>query len=191
MHRQALRVPRSFVTVAAVLLSGCASGSTLSSGVTAGPSIETANTQHGDRMTSVPEFKSAQVVKVDVQIADVWPRLIKAYSDVGIPLTTVQPGKFFLGNEGMKRSHTLGNQRLSSYLNCGVGGSSGGDNADVYSVNMSVVTQLTSMADNGTEVATLIQATATPMTFGTAAVVCSTTGRLERRIATEISGSQE
>lgn len=190
MYRSARRYSHASSIVVLVLLCGCASsGSTLNAGVNAGPSIETQSAQTGNRMTSVPEFKVAQKATVNVPIADAWARLSKAYSDLGIPLTTVQPAAHVLGNEGMKRSHTLANQPLSRILDCGVGGSSGGANADVYSINMSVISQLSATPENGTEVATLIQATATPMTFGTAPVVCSTTGWLERHIASAVSGT--
>jgi hypothetical protein len=188
MYRSGRRYSRSFLTLVIVLVSGCASGSTLNGGVSSEPSIETQNTQRGDRMATVPEFKVAQRSTVNVPIADAWTRLSKAYSDLGIPLTTVQPDAHVLGNEGMKRSHTLANQRMSQFLDCGSGGS-GGANADVYSINMSVVSRLSPTSANGTEVATLIQATATPMAFGNAPVVCSTTGRLETQIASAVGGN--
>jgi len=139
-------------------------------------------------MATVPQFKVAQRMTVKVPMADAWTRLSKAYSDLGIPLTTVQPDAHILGNEGMKRTHTLADQRMSKYLDCGSGGS-GSANADVYSINMSVVSRLSPTPEDGTEVATLIQATATPMAFGTAPVVCSTTGALEARIAAMVGGT--
>jgi hypothetical protein len=189
MYQPARRYSRSLSVAAVFLLAGCASTSApLNGGVSSGPSIQESSTQSGDRITTVPQFKVAQRTTVPVPVADAWTRLAKAYSDLGIPLTTVQPDAHVLGNEGMKRSHTLANQRLSQFLDCGSGGS-GSANADVYSINMSVVSRLSPTSDNGTEVATLIQATATPMTFGTAPVVCSTTGALEARIASMVGGN--
>jgi hypothetical protein len=189
MYQPARCYSRSLSFAGVVLLASCASGSApLSSGVSSGPSIQESNTQGGDRMASVPQFKVAQRATVQVPIADAWTRLSKTYSDLGIPLTTVQPDAHVLGNEGMKRSHTLANTRMSQFLNCGDGGS-GSANADVYSINMSVISRLSPTAENGTEVATLIQATATPMAFGTAPVVCSTTGKLEAQIASAVGGN--
>ena len=189
MYPSARRYSRSLSFAGVVLLASCASSSApLSAGVSSGPSIQESNTQSGDRMATVPQFKVAQRMTVQVPIADAWVRLSKAYSDLGIPLTTVQPDAHVLGNEGMKRSHTLANQRLSQFLDCGSGGS-GSANADVYSINMSVVSRLSPTSENATEVATLIQATATPMAFGTAPVVCSTTGSLEARIASMVGGT--
>ena len=189
MYQSARRYSRSLSFVGIVILAGCASSSApLTGGVSTGPSIQESNTQSGDRLATVPQFKVAQRATVKVPIADAWTRLSKAYSDLGIPLTTVQPDAHVLGNEGMKRSHTLANQRMSQFLDCGSGGS-GSANADVYSINMSVVSRLSPMPENGTEVATLVQATATPMAFGTAPVVCSTTGSLEARIASMVGGT--
>lgn len=188
MYQSARRCSRSLSFLGIVILAGCASSSApLNGGVSSGPSIQESNAQSGDRMATVPQFKVAQRANVQVPIADAWTRLSKAYADLGIPLTTVQPDAHILGNEGMKRSHTLADKRMSQFLDCGSGGS-GSANADVYSINMSIVSRLSSTSD-GTEVATLIQATATPMAFGTAPVVCSTTGSLEARIASMVGGT--
>jgi len=187
MYQSARCHSRSLCFAGIVLLGGCASGVPLSGGLSSSPAVGAGSTRNGDALSTVAEFKVAQRATVNVPIADAWARLSKAYSDLGIPLTTVQPDAHMLGNEGMKRSHTLANQRLSSMLECGTGG--GGANADLYSINMSVVSRLSPTADNGTEVATLIQATATPMAFGTAPIVCATTGWLEARIASMVSGN--
>jgi len=139
----------------------------------------------GDRMNTVTELKTAQRSTAPVPIAEAWPRLTKAYSDLGIPLTTVNPTDHIVGNEGMRRTHTMANDRISAFLDCGTGG--GGANADMYAINMSVVSRLAPLADGTTEVATLLQATATPMSFGTPPIVCATTGALEARIAAAVA----
>ena len=188
MYQPVRRYSLSLCFGGIVLLGGCASGAPLNGGISSGPAINAGGTHNGDALSTVAQFKVAQRATVQVPIADAWARLSKAYSDLGIPLTTVQPDAHVLGNEGMKRSHTLASQRISQFLDCGSGGS-GSANADVYSINMSVVSRLTPTSENSTEVATLIQATATPMTFGTAPVVCSTTGSLEARIASMVGGN--
>ena len=178
-----LRMPhfqaQSLFTMGLLLVGGCASGGSVNGGLSSGPSVESG--VGGDRLSGMAEFKLAQRSTVAVPLAEAWTRLAKAYSDLGIPLTTVRPEVHSLGNAGMKRSHTLADQRLSSLLECGSGG--GGANADTYSVNMSVVSELQPVTDTTTEVATLVQATAAPMSFGNPAVVCSTTGALEQKIS--------
>ncbi len=174
------------VTVVGLSLA-CASGGAPVSGTISGQrSIETGETL-GSRMGSLPEFKSAQRSVVRVPIADAWARLAKAYETLGIPLTTATPATHVLGNEGMRRTHNLAGESLSTFLDCG-NGTGGGANADMYAVNMSVVTQLQAVADTATEVATLVQATAAPLSFGSPAVACSTNGGLEQKIVALVRG---
>ncbi len=187
MTRSVLSTPRSWRIAGIFCLVGCASGASVGGGVSSGPSVQVSNAQGGDRMNTPPEFQVAQRSTVRVPIGEAWARLSKAYADLGIPLTTVQAEVHELGNVGMRRSHSLGNQRLSSLLECGSGG--GGDNADTYSINMSVVSRLTATADTTTEIATLVQATASAMAFGSAPVVCSTKGSLEAQISSIVSGA--
>ncbi|MEO6865377.1 MAG: hypothetical protein ABI229_07995 [Gemmatimonadaceae bacterium] len=183
MTKSTRRHARLLLVASVGLIAGCATGAPVNGGMSAGPSIEGGGAR-GDPLSGVAEFKVAQRATVAVPIAEAWTRLAKAYSDLGVPLTTVTPTAHILGNEGMKRSHTLGNERLSSMLDCGTGG--GGANADIYSVNMSVVSRLQARTDSTTEVATMVQATAAPMSFGNPPVVCSTTGWLEGMISAAV-----
>lgn len=185
MSQSVRRHTRSLSIVSAGFIAGCAAGPALSSGMSERPLVENRGAR-GDALSGVAEFKVAQRTTAAVPIADAWTRLAKAYSDLGVPLTRVTPEIHVLGNEGMKRSHTLGNTRLSSLLECGIGG--GGANADTYSINMSVVSKLQALSDSTTEIATFVQATAAPMSFGNAPVVCTTTGWLEGKISAAVSG---
>jgi len=187
MSHSVLRTTRPWPIAGILFLFGCASATPANGGWSSGPSVQVSGAQGGDRMNTPPEFKIAQQSTVQMPIADAWVRLSKAYSDLGIPLTTLQPSLHELGNMGMRRSHSLGNQRLSSMLECGASGD--GANADSYLISMSVVSQLTATADSTTEVATLVQATAAPMAFSTAPIVCSTKGVLEARISSMASGA--
>lgn len=188
MSQSARRHACSMLVLGAVLLAGCASGAAVNGSLGGERSIES-GASPGDRINSVPEFKAAQRATVPVSIAEAWTRLAKAYSDLGIPLTLAVPADHVLGNEGMRRTHTLANDRLSSFLDCGTGG--GGANADIYAVNMSIVSQLQAVTDGSTQIATMVQATATPLSFGTPPVVCATSGALEHRIASMVAGTAE
>jgi hypothetical protein len=188
MHQTARRHARSFLVAGLGLIAACASNAPLSGGMSGTTSIESGGAR-GDRVSSVAEFKVAQRSTVAVPMAEAWTRLSKAYADLGIPLTSVNPGAHVLGNEGLKRTHTLGNTRLSTMLECGTGG--GGANADAYSINMSVISRLQAISDSTTEIATLVQATASPMSFGNPAVECSTTGSLEEKISAAVGGSKK
>ena len=109
----------------------------------------------------------------------------RAYADLGIPLTTRREEDHILGNEGMNVSHTLDKRPLSTFLGCGTG--SGGPNADLYAVHMSVVTQLTPMRDSTVQIATLVTADATSRLYGNVAATCATTGELEKDISNRIN----
>ncbi len=188
MFKSAQDIPESLSIFAVLFVVGCAASAPLNGGMSAGASVIGSGAQRGDALSGVPEFKAAQRFTVSVPLADAWTRLARAYSDLGIPLTTVNAKDHLLGNEGMRRSHTLANSRLSSFMDCGSGGS-GGANADVYSVNMSVMSRVSALTDSTTEVVTLLQATARPMSFGTDPIVCGTTGSLEARISSMVSGA--
>ena len=172
----------SSIAVVIAIASGCASGGTamnpsMSGGIRAiGTGAATNST-----LASTPEFTTAYRSSVALPAAEVLKRLLVAYDAVGIPLTVADQATRTVGNEGMRRTRTLAGKRLSEYLSCGTG-SSGGPNADLYAVTMSVVSQVHVVTDNSSEVATMVQATAAPMTFGTPPVPCSTTNALEDRL---------
>lgn len=185
-HLSALTLRVLTVLVAGLGL-GCAStGAPVSGTLSGARSIETGE-RVGARMGSLPEFKSAQRSTVRLPIAAAWTSLTRAYETLGIPLTMMTPTTNSLGNEGMRRTHNLAGTPLSTFLDCG-SGTGGGPNADMYAVTMSVVSQLQVVSDTSTEVATMVQATAAPLSFGSPEVTCSTTGSLEQRIVALIRG---
>lgn len=186
MSQSARLRPRSLLIVGVVFFAGCATSAPLTGGLSTGPSIGNGGGR-GDALSGSPAFKVAQLSSVSVPLAEAWTRLAKVYSDLAIPLTVVSPQDHVLGNQGMKRSHTFANERLSSLFDCGSG--QGGANADMYSINMSVMTRLRALSDSTTEIATLVRATATPMSFGTPPVECGTNGWLEAKVASMVSGA--
>ena len=168
--------------VAVTLVAGCASSGVPAGGAMSGiRSIETGETM-GARLGSLPEFKSAHQSRVQLPIETAWTRLGLAYQTLGIALTVRDAPSHTLGNEGTRRTHTLGGERMSDFLDCGTG-TGGGPNADLYAITLSVVSELQAASESTTQVATMVQATAAPLTFGSPPVACSTTGNLEERIA--------
>lgn len=164
------------------IASGCASGGTaVNPSMSGGIRAISTGASTNSTLAATPEFTTAYRSSVALPAAEAWKRLLAAYDSVGIALTVADEATRTVGNEGMRRTHTLAGKRLSDYLNCGTG-SSGGPNADLYAVTMSVVSQVHPVADNSSEIATMVQATAAPMTFGTPPVPCSTTNALEDRL---------
>ena len=111
-----------------------------------------------------------------------WPALYDVYGELGIPVETVdEPGRT-LGNLRYSVVRRLAGRPLSAFLDCGRS-ASGGTISDEYRVQLSVRTTLTP-APGGSEVRTLVQATARSVEgAGAAAVPCASTGVLEQRIS--------
>jgi hypothetical protein len=122
----------------------------------------------------------AGVANLGAPVDKVWGTLAPVYEALAIPLTIADPATHTIGNQGMRAHHRLGDVRLSEYLNCG--DSQGGQSADTYEVNMSVVTALTTNASGGTTITTTVDAMAKPGSFSAEFSRCATTGRLESRI---------
>ena len=109
----------------------------------------------------------------------VWQALLAAYGDMKVPVTELATEQRRAGNPAFRTRRQLGGVRLSRYLNCGE--RLGDQNADSYEVTLRLQTQ--AVADgSGTTLHTLVDGTAKPVGVSGAAVNCSTTGELERRV---------
>jgi hypothetical protein len=125
----------------------------------------------------------AEPTDLDVAMGDAWTRLPAAFASLGLPGGTASESSRTLTVGPVVVARRLGGARLSTYLNCG--NSLSHPNADTHSVHLTVVSQL---VDTGgrTRVETRVHATATPRVTSGAAVACSSSGALERRIAQEL-----
>ncbi len=111
----------------------------------------------------------------------VWKQLPAVYEELGIPITRLDSAQHVIGNEGLKLRRRLKDVPLSRLLDCG--GGMGMSNADSYEVYLTVMTRLRPAADGGTQVETVVDASAKPVAFNTSAsVACTSTGGLERRL---------
>jgi hypothetical protein len=119
---------------------------------------------------------------VSAPVEQVWTVIASVYRELGIELTTVLTDTYTLGNESLKIRRSLAGTPLSRYLDCGAG-TGIGPNADYYNVQMSIVTQLSPNTSGGTDIRSVVDATATPVSLGSNPVVCSSTSLLESRIA--------
>jgi hypothetical protein len=102
------------------------------------------------------------------------------YAELGIPLTIISPAAMLAGNQGFNVRHAIGGVAMRNYLLCGDDGT--GPNADTYQISMNIATQITKEADGTSKAATVMDATATPMSMGSNLIRCSTTGELEKRV---------
>ena len=134
--------------------------------------------------SSTATIAEAPVVngRADLQapIDKVWDALPAAYRSLSIPITVNVPANHVIGTERMRTHRYLGDVRLSKFLSCGE--TAGGQNADTYDVNLSMVTQLQPNAAGGTTVMTAVSAAAKPGNVAGQYASCMSTGQLETRL---------
>lgn len=125
------------------------------------------------------------VAKILAPIDQVWRALPAVYDSLGIPVDRLEHDKHIIGNPGFELRRRLGGVALRRYLDCGQ--AQGGPSADTYEVTLSVLTEL-QPAEAGTTAATVVQATARPVTFAGERTTCKSTGEIERRVAELLGG---
>jgi hypothetical protein len=141
--------------------------------------------QTGGAPLRVERERIATGGRVAASVDQVWNVVMSVYGDLGIEPTTLISQTHTIGNESLKVRRSLGGTPLSRYLNCG-SGTGVGPNADYYNVQMSVMTYLVAAGDGFTDVKSVVEATATPVSLGSNPVVCNSTTALEARIAKRI-----
>ena len=175
-------VTLSVVSIAAA--AGCASSR---SSDTPEPVVETRSetvrvsgvgAQQGTTMTTVSAV-SPGVARVLAPIDEVWRVLPAIYDSLGIPVDRLDHGQHIIGNTGFRLRRRLGGVPLTRYLDCGR--AQGGPSAETYEVNLSVLTELQPAAA-GTTAATVVQATARPVTFVGEHTPCKSTGGIEKSV---------
>ena len=103
------------------------------------------------------------------------------YEELGIPPGTHDPATGRVGNTDFWKSRRLGEEALSSYLNCG--DSFSGPVANSYRIYISLISVIRPDGKGASELETAFAAQAQNME-GTSAdrIACGSTGRLEERI---------
>ena len=124
--------------------------------------------------------------RVAYPLDQVWRALPGVFDSLKIPLTTVDPSRHLIGNEGMKIRQKLGTVALSQYLDCGQ--AQIGPSADTYDVFLSVVTTLRSTSAAETELSTTVESAAKPLAFGQEYSRCTSKGGIETRIVSILNG---
>jgi hypothetical protein len=119
--------------------------------------------------------------KVASSLDRVWRALPAAYDSLKIPLTTLDATKHLIGNEGMKIRQRLGTVALSQYIDCGQ--AQIGPSADSYEVYLNITTTARAISPTETELSTVVESAAKPITFNQEYSRCSSKGSLETRIA--------
>jgi len=160
-----------------VALGACASSGPIASG----RSTETVRaTGPGVGMTLTP---SAGLTTTNVAFPSeqVWRTMPAVFESLGIALTTVDPKKHLLGNEGLKIRKQLGTVALSKYIECGT--TQIGPNADSYEIFMRILTDVQPGPSGGAIINTTFEASARPISFAQEYSRCGSKGVLEAKIA--------
>jgi hypothetical protein len=109
-----------------------------------------------------------------------WSSIARAYADAGLPPGVAQEGMRTYGVPRATVRRALAGVPMSRLLRCGA--TMGIENADSYSVTLSMVSKLRPIEPNRVEVETQLRASAVPTGVSSNPVTCATTGELERRI---------
>lgn len=155
---------------------GCAA----STSTTSGRATETVRVAgSGIGMTTTPNT-GATVATVPFASEEVWRTMPSVFQALGIPVTTIDPKKHLMGNEGFKLRQQLGGVRLSKYIECGT--TQIGPNADSYEVYITISTDVQPGASGGAKISTIFEASARPLNFAQEYSRCSSKGVLEPKI---------
>ena len=129
---------------------------------------------------TVVRTASTQTAALNGSVDDAWTALPQVLDSLGVRATFIDPAQHLVGVEQMKVRVNLGKTPLSRYLDCGE--TQIGPNADSYEVLLTVKSRITPAA-TGSQLSTLVDAVARPISFRQNYSSCSTTGLLETRIA--------
>ena len=169
--------------LAALLLCalGCASSSHLPPTIDDSNPRMVATTQAG-QVIETTDPTVARQVRVLAPKDTVMAVLLQVYSDLNIPVGTLQAGEGRIGNLNLHvPSHTIGGKPLSAYLNCGQSPTAG-SRADQAAVTISLLSTVVAAGDSASTVITDLTGQARNYGESTDAVHCQSTGVLEHRI---------
>lgn len=158
-----------------------------SSGAGATRSTTTISTSGMGMPTSQIETRSdtrGDIVAFTAAPGDVWKAVPDAYAELGIEVGTVDPENRVIGNPKLVARGRLAGQPLTRWVSCGVD-AFGVPLSNAHRVELSVLSEVRSSPDGGTAVETRVGGVALRSASG-ANAVCTSTGKLERRIAQAI-----
>jgi hypothetical protein len=167
-----------FVLSAGVLV-GCASPNPGAVASSPGPDVRMSMPQ-GTQVITTGATVVRGVANLQFPIDKVWSAMAPAFDSLSIPLTVLDAATHTIGNQGLKARRRIGKTRIGEYLNCGNG--EGGPSADLYDINLSLVSKLEPNSVGGTTITTTVDGVAKPASFSGDYIKCATTGELEKRL---------
>ena len=170
---------RAIIVLPACVLFGCAPAGPGAVASAPGPDVRMTMPQ-GTQVISVGATVVRGVANLQFPIDKVWSAMSPAYDSLAIPLTVIDAANHTIGNEGLQARRRIGKTRIGEYLNCGNG--EGGPSADIYDVNLSMISKLQPNSTGGTTITTTVDGVAKPASFTGDYIKCGTTGQLEQRL---------
>jgi hypothetical protein len=170
---------RAIIVLSVGVVTGCASPNPGAVASTPGPDVRMTMPQGSQVITSGATVVRG-VANLHFPVDKVWTAMAPAYDSLSIPLSVFDATSRTIGNEGLKARRRIGKTRIGEYLNCGNG--EGGPSADIYEINLSMVSRLQPNAVGGTTITTTVDGVAKPASFSGDYIKCATTGELEKRL---------
>jgi hypothetical protein len=169
-----------------IVLCGCAS---------AGPQTSDDTTPRqativggGTTPTILAEAPHASAADIAASPTDVWEAAKKVYASLEIPVTVDNPLAHQLGNANFYKTHQLGGQSMTRYVDCGSG--MDGAKSASYRIYMSLLTTVDADGKGGTTVQTTFVPMGQDVSGGsTDRIPCGTTGRFEQRVLDQIKAT--
>lgn len=114
-----------------------------------------------------------------------WKALVEVYQSTQLPITSLDNVNRAVGIQHAPVRRRLLDAPLATFVDCGRGAARV-PLANSHEVTISVASQLKPLVSNATQVQTLVTARAKDPIHNTPAAACTSTGRLELRIAEEM-----
>lgn len=179
------RYPYAICVASLALANACASAPGPAGAATAAalPTGSTGGSSRGIGL-EVTARNLGQEVVLPVAQGPTFDALEAAFTALQIPLSRREPERFTLGNDGLRMRRKLGSMELRRLFDCG--GTSGMPNSETYTITASIISAVSTGANGGSVVTTLIDASAENPSFPGSGVRCSSSGSLEDAIAKEL-----
>lgn len=177
---------RRLISLSVLFLAACgAPGAGRTTVTSAVPVTTQVTTGVGELRVSANNESRETTHVLTMNTADAWSALPGVYRQLGLEGQVLDANVRFFGTRRQTVSGRLAGVRLAEYLDCGQG-NGGLPVANTYRVSLSVGTRVEEMGGRAQLRSGLI-AEATPQTVSGSEVRCTSTGRLEARIAELLS----
>jgi hypothetical protein len=160
---------------------GCASSSNKPPDVYSATPRVVVTSQTG-QITETTDMATSRQIKVLASPDAVFTALAQVYSELNIPIGTLQTSSRRIGNTNFRViNHSVAGRPLSAFLDCGQSAMYG-NRADQSTVTISILSTVVAIGDSTSQVTTELEGQARPLGESTEAIHCQSKGILEGRI---------